>query len=250
MCPVAAESKNSKPSSKKINKKINTNLGTAVEEHINKNDKSLEKSPELNESSIDNTNEFSESEEDDKGLGNIKLGPKGIYTEDSIRVYLQEIGRIRLLRPDEEIELARKIADLLQLEELATQYESEKGHFPSVREWAELIDMPLSKFRRRLLLGRRAKEKMVQSNLRLVVSIAKKYMNRGLSFQDLIQEGSLGLIRAAEKFDHEKGYKFSTYATWWIRQAITRAIADQSRTIRLPVHLYETYPELKNHQSS
>merc|ERR1711904_672370 len=140
--------------------------------------------------------------------------------------------------------LARKIADLLQLEELATQFESEKGHFPSVREWAELIDMPLSKFRRRLLLGRRAKEKMVQSNLRLVVSIAKKYMNRGLSFQDLIQEGSLGLIRAAEKFDHEKGYKFSTYATWWIRQAITRAIADQARTIRIPVHMIETINKL------
>ena len=180
-----------------------------------------------------------------KALASIKIGPKGVYTEDSIRVYLQEIGRIRLLRPDEEIELARKIADLLKLEEEAAQFESENGHFPSVKEWAGLAEMPLTRFRRRLMLGRRAKEKMVQSNLRLVVSIAKKYMNRGLSFQDLIQEGSLGLIRAAEKFDHEKGYKFSTYATWWIRQAITRAIADQSRTIRLPVHLYETISRIK-----
>jgi RNA polymerase primary sigma factor len=180
-----------------------------------------------------------------KALSSIKVGPKGVYTEDSIRVYLQEIGRIRLLRPDEEIELARKIADLLELEEKAAEFELDKGHFPDSKEWAALVDMPLTKFRRRLMLGRRAKEKMVQSNLRLVVSIAKKYMNRGLSFQDLIQEGSLGLIRAAEKFDHEKGYKFSTYATWWIRQAITRAIADQSRTIRLPVHLYETISRIK-----
>jgi len=188
------------------------------------------------------------AEKDDKAakaLASIKVGPKGVYTEDSIRVYLQEIGRIRLLRPDEEIELARKIADLLQLEELAAQFEADHGHHPDNKEWAALVDMPLIKFRRRLMLGRRAKEKMVQSNLRLVVSIAKKYMNRGLSFQDLIQEGSLGLIRAAEKFDHEKGYKFSTYATWWIRQAITRAIADQSRTIRLPVHLYETISRIK-----
>ncbi|QBE69636.1 RNA polymerase sigma factor RpoD [Synechococcus sp. WH 8101] len=180
-----------------------------------------------------------------KALASIKIGPKGVYTEDSIRVYLQEIGRIRLLRPDEEIELARKIADLLLLEELAAQFESDNGREPDTKEWAALVEMPVIKFRRRLMLGRRAKEKMVQSNLRLVVSIAKKYMNRGLSFQDLIQEGSLGLIRAAEKFDHEKGYKFSTYATWWIRQAITRAIADQSRTIRLPVHLYETISRIK-----
>ncbi|RCL53947.1 MAG: RNA polymerase sigma factor RpoD [Synechococcus sp. MED-G71] len=178
-------------------------------------------------------------------LPSIKIGPKGVYTEDSIRVYLQEIGRIRLLRPDEEIELARKIADLLHLEEIADQFEEDNGKYPDNREWAALVEMPPIKFRRRLMLGRRAKEKMVQSNLRLVVSIAKKYMNRGLSFQDLIQEGSLGLIRAAEKFDHEKGYKFSTYATWWIRQAITRAIADQSRTIRLPVHLYETISRIK-----
>ena len=186
-----------------------------------------------------------EKEAKAKALASIKIGPKGVYTEDSIRVYLQEIGRIRLLRPDEEIELARKIADLLYLEELAAQFESDNGREPDNKEWAALVEMPLIRFRRRLMLGRRAKEKMVQSNLRLVVSIAKKYMNRGLSFQDLIQEGSLGLIRAAEKFDHEKGYKFSTYATWWIRQAITRAIADQSRTIRLPVHLYETISRIK-----
>ena len=180
-----------------------------------------------------------------RNIASIKIGPKGVYTEDSIRVYLQEIGRIRLLRPDEEIELARKIADLLHLEEIATQFENDHGKLPDTKEWAILAGMPVIRFRRRLMLGRRAKEKMVQSNLRLVVSIAKKYMNRGLSFQDLIQEGSLGLIRAAEKFDHEKGYKFSTYATWWIRQAITRAIADQSRTIRLPVHLYETISRIK-----
>ncbi|MDH6099355.1 RNA polymerase sigma factor RpoD [Anabaenopsis sp. FSS-46] len=167
------------------------------------------------------------------------------YTEDSIRLYLQEIGRIRLLRADEEIELARKIADLLELERVRDRLQEQLEREPEYREWAEAVQLPLPAFRYRLHIGRRAKDKMVQSNLRLVVSIAKKYMNRGLSFQDLIQEGSLGLIRAAEKFDHEKGYKFSTYATWWIRQAITRAIADQSRTIRLPVHLYETISRIK-----
>ena len=172
-------------------------------------------------------------------------GRKKPYTEDSIRIYLQEIGRIRLLRAEEEIELARKIADLLELERIRERIEDSLEREISDGEWAAEVNMELPKFRRRLFLGRRAKDKMVQSNLRLVVSIAKKYMNRGLSFQDLIQEGSLGLIRAAEKFDHEKGYKFSTYATWWIRQAITRAIADQSRTIRLPVHLYETISRIK-----
>ncbi|WP_035985702.1 RNA polymerase sigma factor RpoD [Leptolyngbya sp. KIOST-1] len=173
------------------------------------------------------------------------------YTEDSIRLYLQEIGRIRLLRAEEEIELARKIADLLKLERIFDELADALDRDPYDAEWAEAVskdegeNYSLASFRHRLHIGRRAKDKMVQSNLRLVVSIAKKYMNRGLSFQDLIQEGSLGLIRAAEKFDHEKGYKFSTYATWWIRQAITRAIADQSRTIRLPVHLYETISRIK-----
>ncbi|WP_319423712.1 RNA polymerase sigma factor RpoD [Pleurocapsa sp. FMAR1] len=179
------------------------------------------------------------------GTKRVERGRKKPYTEDSIRIYLQEIGRIRLLRAEEEIELARQIADLLELERLKDSLEDGLGHEASDEEWAREVDMEYPKFRRRLYIGRRAKDKMVQSNLRLVVSIAKKYMNRGLSFQDLIQEGSLGLIRAAEKFDHEKGYKFSTYATWWIRQAITRAIADQSRTIRLPVHLYETISRIK-----
>jgi RNA polymerase primary sigma factor len=190
-------------------------------------------------------------EEEDGKPGKVKSSRRRVqtkkkqFTEDSIRLYLQEIGRIRLLRADEEIELARKIADLLELEQMREKLLNELDREPQDREWAVVAAMPLNQFRHRLFLGRRAKDKMVQSNLRLVVSIAKKYMNRGLSFQDLIQEGSLGLIRAAEKFDHEKGYKFSTYATWWIRQAITRAIADQSRTIRLPVHLYETISRIK-----
>ena len=123
-------------------------------------------------------------------------------------MYLREIGRIQLLTAEEEIELARKII---------------KGG----------------------QAGQIAKRKLVQANLRLVVSIAKKYVGRGMLFLDLIQEGNLGLIRAAEKFDHERGYKFSTYATWWIRQVITRAIADQARTIRIPVHMVETINKLK-----
>lgn len=212
-----------------------------------------------NVNDVSGTNQSSETEltgvvVDSIGKKNRKLSTtrrrtqtkKKPFTEDSIRIYLQEIGRIRLLRAEEEIELARQIADLLDLEYIRMTLAEDIGRIPSDQEWAIASDIPnLRDFKRRLHIGRRAKDKMVQSNLRLVVSIAKKYMNRGLSFQDLIQEGSLGLIRAAEKFDHEKGYKFSTYATWWIRQAITRAIADQSRTIRLPVHLYETISRIK-----
>ena len=166
-----------------------------------------------------------------KVLASIKVGPKGVYTEDSIRVYLQEIGRIRLLRPDEEIELARKIADLLYLEELAAQFESDNGREPDNKEWAALVEMPLIRFRRRLMLGRRAKEKMVQSNLRLVVSIAKKFNEPSYSFDELISEGNVALMRSVEKFNFALGNRFSTYATYAIQRHFFR-ISHKSRQYR------------------
>lgn len=146
------------------------------------------------------------AQEDDADGEEVVETPKSdAFTEDSVRLYLREIGRVKMVKPDEEIELARQIA---------------KG-------------------------DREAKKRLIQANLRLVISIAKKYVNRGLPFQDLIQEGNLGLIRAAEKFDHTKGFKFSTYATWWIRQAISRGLADKSRTIRVPVHMVESINKMK-----
>ena len=201
------------------------------------------KNDEFLETTTDNKD--SDYNDDDAKFHYWKQTQKKHYTEDSIRLYLQEIARIPMLRANEEIELARKITDLLDLERVREKLCQQLDRDPRDAEWAEAVQLPLPQFRYRLHVGRRAKDKMVRSNLRLVVSIAKKYMNRGLSFQDLIQEGNLGLIRAAEKFDHEKGYKFSTYATWWIRQAITRAIADQSRTIRLPIHVYESISRIK-----
>lgn len=160
--------------------------------------------------------------------------------DDSVRSYLSEIGEVRLLDYDSEIILASNIAELLKLERLSAKLKRQNGSEPTMEEWAEAANMDLGEFRKTLRLGLRSKEHMVAANLRLVVSIAKKYTNRGLSFQDLIQEGSIGLIRGAEKFDANKGFKFSTYATWWIRQAITRSIADHSRPIRLPVHVNDT----------
>lgn len=160
--------------------------------------------------------------------------------EDSVSSYLSEIGSVKLLDAESEITLARHIANLLRLEKLSMAMKKLTGRDPTIEEWASAADMDLVSFRKTLHHGLRAKEHMVAANLRLVVSIAKKYLNRGLTFQDLIQEGSVGLIRGAEKFDGDKGFKFSTYATWWIRQAITRAIADHSRPIRLPVHVNDS----------
>jgi RNA polymerase primary sigma factor len=152
-------------------------------------------------------------------------------TNDPVRMYLKEIGKVPLLTAEEEVDLAKRIeAGLFASEKLATP-----------RKIADKTRKDLEAIERD---GQLAKKKLVEANLRLVVSIAKRYVGRGMLFLDLIQEGNLGLIRAVEKFDYTKGYKFSTYATWWIRQAITRAIADQARTIRIPVHMVETINKL------
>lgn len=170
-----------------------------------------------------------------------KASAKGKSQLDSIGAYLHEIGRIPLLDPIEEIELTRKVKRYQQLARIRSQLAIELGRQPTNREWAAATEIPLLAFQ----IGRRAKERLINANLRLVVSIAKYYSNRGVEFQDLIQEGNLGLIRATEKFEPELGNRFSTYATWWIKQAISRCIYNQSRTIRLPVHLYEKYAEIK-----
>ena len=159
---------------------------------------------QLNDNDITLVNEKDSSDTDDKINPNDLSAPPGVKINDPVRMYLKEIGRVNLLSAQEEIELAKRIE---QGDEIA-------------------------------------KSRLAEANLRLVVSIAKRYVGRGMLFLDLIQEGNMGLIKAVEKFDFSKGFKFSTYATWWIRQAITRAIADQARTIRIPVHMVETINKL------
>jgi len=156
----------------------------------------------------------------------------GIGISDTVRLYLQEIGETALLTPQEEVWLAQRI----ERGKIA-QARLERGDYASEEERQALLHDKED--------GERARAHLIQANLRLVVSVAKKYIGRGLSFLDLIQEGNIGLMKATEKFDYKRGYKFSTYATWWIRQAITRAISDQSRTIRLPVHVGETINRIK-----
>lgn len=159
--------------------------------------------------------------------------------------YSKEMGGVSLLTAAQEVELSRQIQDSLELERIKTALHERLSRDPTVTEWASAVGLTEYAFVERLARGHRAKDHMIQANLRLVVSVAKKYLNRGLSFQDLVQEGTVGLVRGAEKFDFERGFKFSTYAHWWIRQAITRAIADHSRTIRLPVHMFEFLSRLK-----
>ncbi len=157
---------------------------------------------------------------------------EGINIDDHVKMYLKEIGKVNLLTPEEELSLAKRMADgetaKEQLEEIGEDIDEDTK---------KQIDLLIAD-------GEKAKKSLAEANLRLVVSIAKRYVGRGMLFLDLIQEGNLGLIKAVDKFDYTKGYKFSTYATWWIRQAITRAIADQARTIRIPVHMVETINKL------
>ena len=182
-------------------------------------------------------------EEDELDVENIDLSvPEGVSIEDPVRMYLKEIGKVPLLTADEEIVLAKQMeagadahARLEEIEEeLKNADDAKKEELKKEKRQMKMLEMA----------GEDAKNRLAEANLRLVVSIAKRYVGRGMLFLDLIQEGNLGLIKAVEKFDYRKGYKFSTYATWWIRQAITRAIADQARTIRIPVHMVETINKL------
>lgn len=168
-------------------------------------------------------------------------GTSRVGSTDSMRSYLKDIGSVTLLNANQEVELAKRIQDLMHLEGIRANLAEECGSEEDVSDyqWAEAAGLTEQALHQRLRDGKAAKNEMIQANLRLVVSIAKKYSNSNMSFQDLIQEGCVGLIRGAEKFDFQRGYKFSTYAHWWIRQAVTRSISDQSRTIRLPVHLFE-----------
>ncbi len=168
--------------------------------------------------------------------------------DDAVGAFFKEMARYPLLKADEEVELARRVRFLEEVRELQAALHLKLGQEPTKLEVSSELEMTEKQLESRLYQGRVAKRKMIRSNLRLVVSIAKRYLNRGVPFLDLIQEGAMGLNRATEKFDPDKGYKFSTYAYWWIRQAITRAIANDARTIRLPIHIVEKLNKLKKAQ--
>ena len=176
-------------------------------------------------------------------------GYRKTSSDDTVGAFFKEMARYPLLNAEEEVELAYAVNFLAQVEEKRLALQESLKRSPSKAELAEVLGLENERqLENRLYRGRTAKRKMIRSNLRLVVSIAKRYLNRGVPFLDLIQEGAIGLNRAAEKFDPNKGYKFSTYAYWWIRQAITRTIANDARTIRLPIHIVEKLNKLKKAQ--
>jgi RNA polymerase sigma factor (RpoD-like family) len=221
----------------------------------------LENAADIEEPSLDSLNAVAEEEapivvenlESDERDGDDMAAarPSGYNKtehDDAVGAFFKEMARYPLLKADEEVELARRVRFLEEVREIQAALELKLEHEPSKLELASELEMTEKQLESRLYQGRVAKRKMIRSNLRLVVSIAKRYLNRGVPFLDLIQEGAMGLNRASEKFDPDKGYKFSTYAYWWIRQAITRAIANDARTIRLPIHIVEKLNKLKKAQ--
>ncbi|WP_330202232.1 RNA polymerase sigma factor, RpoD/SigA family [Cyanobacterium sp. Dongsha4] len=171
-----------------------------------------------------------------------------VNTVDMVRTYLQEIGKVPLLSHEQEIVFGKQVQHMMSLYDVKESLEKKLGREITLEEWAQKADKTPNEVKKIIHQGKRAKQKMIEANLRLVVAIAKKYQKRNMEFLDLIQEGSLGLERGVEKFDPTKGFKFSTYAYWWIRQAITRAIAQQARTIRLPIHITEKLNKIKKTQ--
>ena len=174
--------------------------------------------------------------------------PKTVADIDLVRSYLRDIGRVPLLTHEQEITLGRQVQEFNSLEALQLELESSMGEKPGLEALSNAAGLSIVQTKKKLRSGQRAKERMVAANLRLVVSVAKKYTKRNMELLDLIQEGTIGLVRGVEKFDPARGYKFSTYAYWWIRQGITRAIAEKSRTIRLPIHITEMLNKLKKGQ--
>ncbi|MBQ7034244.1 MAG: sigma-70 family RNA polymerase sigma factor, partial [Clostridia bacterium] len=205
---------------------------------------------EIIEDSVDDIEDISsivkivEAKEEENGV----VEAEHTLVDDPVKVYLKEIGKVPLLSGEEEIELAKQMLKGDEnTKKIKLMEQRDAGEEIAEEDFELLVTLPeaytaeeLEEMNKEIAKGERAKQRLSEANLRLVVSIAKRYVGRGMHFLDLIQEGNLGLIKAVEKFDYQKGYKFSTYATWWIRQAITRAIADQARTIRIPVHMVET----------